>query len=253
MAGVLSRPQLFVGLHFFNPVARLPLVEVISGKDTSTATAQRTMSFVTQIGKLPLPCRSAPGFLVNRILAPYMLEALVAHEQGHALEEIDAVAETFGMPVGPIELADRVGLDVAQHVSAILSDVTGLTVPESLRLMVSAGHLGAKTGQGFYRYENDRAVKQRRSQGIADPDLEDRLMLMLLNEAIACYDEGVVDDYDLLDAGVVFGTGFAPFRGGPLHYARARGIENVVSRLRELEQRYGPRFSPHPGWAKVEQ
>lgn len=250
MAGALERPERFVGLHFFNPVARLPLVEVISGTGTSEATASRAMGFVTQIGKLPLPCRSAPGFVVNRILAPYMLEALRAHEAGHALEEIDEAAEAFGMPMGPIELADRVGLDVAQHVSAILGAATGLDVPESLKRKVEAGHLGVKSGQGFYRYEKDRPIKQTRGSG-RDPDLEDRLILTLVNEAVACCEDGVVADYDLLDAGAVFGTGFAPFRGGPLQYAKARGIRKVVARLEELAERYGPRFAPHPGWQRL--
>jgi len=253
MAVVLKRPERFVGLHFFNPVPRLPLVEVISGDQTSAATAAHAMSFVTQIGKLPLPCRSAPGFVVNRILAPYMLEALRAHEQGHSLEQIDEAAESFGMPMGPIELADRVGLDVAQHVSAILSRVTGLAVPDSLRDKVENGHLGAKTGEGFYKYENGRPIKQRPVPRSTDPDLQDRLILTLLNEAVACCEDGVVEDYDLLDAGAVFGTGFAPFRGGPVHYARARGVAVVVARLEDLAQKYGPRFCPHAGWQNVEQ
>ena len=186
-----STPDRFVGLHFFNPVARLPLVEVISGTATRETTAARAMSFVTQIGKLPLPCRSAPGFVVNRILAPYMLEALRAHEEGRALEEVDEAAEAFGMPMGPIELADRVGLDVAQHVSTILGAATGRRVPESLRLKVEAGHLGAKSGQGFYRYENDHPIKVRH-RGPTHKDLGDRLILTLLNEAVACCEDGVV-------------------------------------------------------------
>ena len=182
-----------------------------------------------------------------------MLEALLAHEHGHRLEEIDEAAVSFGMPVGPIELADRVGLDVALHVSSILEEATGLSVPGSLRAKVDARQLGAKTGQGFYKYENDRALKNLPSRGEPDQELQDRLILTLLNEAVACYADGVVADCDLLDAGVVFGTGFAPFRGGPIHYALARGVAVVVARLEDLAARHGPRFSPHPGWARIEQ
>jgi 3-hydroxyacyl-CoA dehydrogenase / enoyl-CoA hydratase / 3-hydroxybutyryl-CoA epimerase len=251
MASELKHPELFVGLHFFNPVASLPLVEVIKGEGTADSSVQRALAFVTQIGKLPLPCRSAPGFLVNRILAPYMLEALRAHEEGYQLEAIDAAAEAFGMPVGPVELADRVGLDVASHVAAILHGVIDGATPDILRRKVEAKELGVKTGRGFYRYEHDRAVKTKPEHAGANSDLQDRLILLLINEAVACYEDGVVDDYDLLDAGVVFGTGFAPFRGGPIYYARQRGVAAVVDRLRELARSLGPRFEPHPGWEKL--
>jgi 3-hydroxyacyl-CoA dehydrogenase/enoyl-CoA hydratase/3-hydroxybutyryl-CoA epimerase len=249
LATSLAAPHRFVGLHFFNPVASLPLVEVIRGPQTSDATMQAAMSFVIRIGKLPLPCRSAPGFLVNRLLTPYMLEALFAHEDGHSFEEIDAAAKAFGMPVGPIELADRVGLDVALHVAEILSDVIGVAPPEALKRKVAARELGAKTGQGFYRYDaRGKAVKDRGRRPPASEDLTDRLLLPLVNEAVACLEEGIVADPDLLDAGVIFGTGFAPFRGGPIHYARDRGLAVVEGRLQALAQRFGTRFTPHAGW-----
>ena len=246
----LSRPERFVGLHFFNPVARLPLVEVIRGESTDEASLSRAMSFVTQIGKLPLPCRSAPGFVVNRILAPYMLEALLAHEDGHALETIDKAAENFGMPTGPVELADRVGLDIAASVVGILGETLGTVVPALLQAKVDAGELGAKTGGGFYRFENGRP---RKSSDYARPDeeLQDRLILAMVNEAMACFEDGVVEELDLLDAGVIFGAGFPPFTGGAIHYARHRGIEAVVQRLESLAAAYGPRFAPRPGWQKL--
>ncbi|HEX6999064.1 MAG TPA: 3-hydroxyacyl-CoA dehydrogenase NAD-binding domain-containing protein [Gammaproteobacteria bacterium] len=250
MARVLERPERFVGLHFFNPVASMPLVEVIRGEATDAETLERALAFVTQIGKLPLPCRSAPGFVVNRILMPYLVEALRAHEDGHPLETIDAAAEAFGMPVGPIELADRVGLDVAAHVARILGEAFGVAPPGALEAKVAAGELGVKTGRGFYVYRDGKPDK-RRDFPKPDGDLEDRLLLPLVNEAVACYEDGVVEDLDLLDAGVVFGTGFAPFRGGPIQYARARGVDRVVSRLEELARRFGPRFAPHPGWRKL--
>ncbi len=246
----LERPDRFLGLHFFNPVARLPLVEVIRGDSTDDETLNKAIAFVVRIGKLPLPCRSSPGFVVNRVLAPYMLEALLAHQEGHALETIDKAAECFGMPTGPVELADRVGLDVALDVTEILSETLGVPVPALLKAKVQAGELGAKTGRGFYRFENDRP---RKATEFTEPDplLKDRLILVLLNEAMACYENGVVEDLDLLDAGVVFGTGFAPFTGGPIQYARQRGIQVVIERLESLAEVFGPRFSPQPGWQKL--
>ena len=251
LAGALREPSKFVGLHFFNPVASLPLVEVIRGEQTSEATMLAAMSFVTRIGKLPLPCRSAPGFVVNRLLTPYMLEALHAHADGYSLESIDAAAKAFGMPMGPVELADRVGLDVALHVADILSEVLEAPVPELLRTKVAKGELGVKTGRGFYAYDaNGKPIKDR-SRAAFDGDLADRLLLPLINEAVACWHDGVVADTDLLDAGVIFGAGFAPFTGGPIRYARARGIDNVVDRLADFARRFGTRFTPHVGWQKL--
>jgi 3-hydroxyacyl-CoA dehydrogenase/enoyl-CoA hydratase/3-hydroxybutyryl-CoA epimerase len=251
LARGLARPERFVGLHFFNPVASLPLVEVIRGEQTSEETMVAAMSFVTRIGKLPLPCRSAPGFVVNRLLTPYMLEALHAHVDGHSLESIDAAAKAFGMPMGPVELADRVGLDVALHVAEILSSVLAAAPPELLRAKVAKGDLGVKTGRGFYTYDSRGKPIKDRSRVATDPDLADRLLLPLINEAVACLHENVIADPDLLDAGVVFGAGFAPFTGGPIRYARQRGIDDVVRRLSELAVRFGTRFTPHEGWQKL--
>jgi 3-hydroxyacyl-CoA dehydrogenase/enoyl-CoA hydratase/3-hydroxybutyryl-CoA epimerase len=248
LAGGLKRPQRFVGLHFFNPVASLPLVEVIRGEQTSEETMTAAMSFVTKIGKLPLPCRSAPGFLVNRLLTPYMLEALHAHADGHSLESIDAAAKAFGMPMGPVELADRVGLDVALHVAEILSSVLATAPPELLKAKVAKGELGLKTGRGFYVYDAHGKPIKDRSRIAVDADLADRLLLPLINEAVACLHENVVADADLLDAGVVFGAGFAPFTGGPIRYAKERGVTNVMERLRDFAERFGTRFTPHEGW-----
>jgi 3-hydroxyacyl-CoA dehydrogenase/enoyl-CoA hydratase/3-hydroxybutyryl-CoA epimerase len=248
LASALQRPERFVGLHFFNPVASLPLVEVIRGEQTSEETLVAAMSFVTKIGKLPLPCRSAPGFLVNRLLTPYMLEALHAHVDGHSLESIDAAAKAFGMPMGPVELADRVGLDVALHVAEILSRVLATPPPELLKAKVAKGELGLKTRRGFYSYDAKGKPIKDRSAAAVDAELADRLLLPLLNEAVACLHEGVVADADLVDAGVVFGAGFAPFTGGPLRYARQRGIAEIVARLTAFAERFGTRFTPHEGW-----
>lgn len=249
LAGALREPGRFVGLHFFNPVASLPLVEVIRGEQTSERTLSDAMSFVTRIGKLPLPCRSSPGFVVNRVLTPYMLEALYAHVDGHSFESIDAAAKAFGMPMGPVELADRVGLDVALHVAEVLSSVLATPPPELLREKVAKGELGAKTGRGFYAYDaQGKPIKN--GKVTADADLGDRLLLPLINEAVACLDENIVEDADLLDAGVVFGAGFAPFTGGPLRYVRARGVDDVVATLTRFAQRFGTRFTPREGWKK---
>jgi 3-hydroxyacyl-CoA dehydrogenase/enoyl-CoA hydratase/3-hydroxybutyryl-CoA epimerase len=213
---------------------------------------QTALSFVTSIGKLPLPCRSAPGFVVNRLLTPYMIEALHAHADGHSLESIDAAAKAFGMPMGPVELADRVGLDVALHVAQILSGVLKTQPPELLKAKVAKGELGAKTGRGFYTYDpKGKAIKER-ARAAYDNDLADRLLLPLINEAVACLQEKVVADADLLDAGMVFGAGFAPFTGGPLRYAQERGVAPLVAKLRSLESRFGTRFTPHAGWQTLE-
>ncbi len=251
LADALHQPGRFVGLHFFNPVASLPLVEVIRGEQTSEQTMLAAMSFVTRIGKLPLPCRSSPGFVVNRLLTPYMLEALHAHADGQSLESIDAAARAFGMPMGPVELADRVGLDVALHVADILSGVLKVPPPELLRAKVAKGELGVKSGRGFYAYDARGKPIKDRTRAVFDDDLADRLLLPLINEAVACLHEGVVADADLLDAGVIFGAGFAPFTGGPIRYARARGVENVVERLAQLARRFGTRFTPHEGWQNL--
>lgn len=248
----LDRPQHFIGLHFFNPVAQLPLVEIIHCTDTDEETLDIAFAFVKGIRKLPLLCASSPGFVVNRVLAPYMAEAMHLVEEGVACAEIDAAAESFGMPMGPVELMDSVGIDVALHVSRVLGSAFNKPIPSRLSDMVEQKHLGRKSGQGFYRWENGKAIK---TAGGTLPgkrqtaDLVDRLMLPMVNEAVACLHENVVSDADLLDAGVIFGTGFAPFRGGPLQYARDRGIQEILKRLGELESKYGERFGAHVGWS----
>jgi 3-hydroxyacyl-CoA dehydrogenase / enoyl-CoA hydratase / 3-hydroxybutyryl-CoA epimerase len=178
---------------------------------------------------------------------------MLAGEQGIPLASIDEVAVRFGMPMGPIELADVVGLDVASHVGEIIANELGRTLPDLTRLkqLVAAKKLGRKTGEGFYRWHEGKPVKPEPASS-APPDLEDRLILSLVNESAACLREGVVPEADLLDAAVIFGTGFAPFRGGPITYARSRGIQAVVARLSELAERYGSRFAPDPGWSEIE-
>jgi 3-hydroxyacyl-CoA dehydrogenase/enoyl-CoA hydratase/3-hydroxybutyryl-CoA epimerase len=178
------------------------------------------------------------------------MEALLVAQQGVPMPVIDRAATRFGMPMGPVELADSVGLDVALHVSRILGDAYGIPVPAELEKLVEAGKLGRKTGEGFYVWKDGKPVKHDKGDEIP-AGLEDRLLLPLVNEAIAVYRDGVVDDLDLLDAGVIFGTGFAPFRGGPIHYARTRGIEHVVTTLHDLASVHGERFEADEGWRQV--
>ena len=245
----LKEPDRFIGLHFFNPVAQLPLVEVVRCADTAQEVLDLGFAFVKGISKFPLECASSPGFVVNRILAPYMTEAMYLVEAGVGLNYIDSIAVDFGMPMGPIALADSVGLDVVLHVSKILGAEMKGPVAESLSAMVDAGHLGRKSGRGFYRWEDGKAQKPGNNGAAPPTDAEDRLILSMVNEAVACLSDRIVSDADLLDAGVIFGTGFAPFRGGPINYARERGIESVVARLEELAAAHGTRFAPHPGWS----
>ena len=248
---VLDAPERFIGLHFFNPVAMLPLVEVIRCADTEREAMDIGSGFVRNIGKLPLECSSAPGFVVNRILAPYTGEAMALAEEGVPLAEIDRAAEAFGMPMGPIELIDSVGLDVGLSVAKVMSSAFDRPIPGNLGELVESGRLGRKSGHGFYKWEEGKAVKPEPAGNVPD-DLQDRLILPMVNEAVAALSEGVIDDADLLDAGVIFSTGFAPFRGGPLNYARARGLDEVVARLKALAERHGDRFTPHEGWSKLQ-
>jgi 3-hydroxyacyl-CoA dehydrogenase/enoyl-CoA hydratase/3-hydroxybutyryl-CoA epimerase len=244
----LQDPSRLVGIHFFNPVAQLQLVEIVQGTSTQPQVVQSALRFARKLDKLPLPCKSAPGFVVNRILTPYVNEALFALEGGIPAAVIDHVGKAFGMPMGPIELTDVVGLDVSLHVGRVLADAFQRRVPEILVTLVAQKKLGRKTGEGFYVWQDGKPVVPKSPQFAVPADLEDRLLLPMLNEAVACLREGIIEDADLLDAGAIFATGFAPFRGGPLQYAKARGIANVTARLTELAQRYGERFRPDPGW-----
>jgi 3-hydroxyacyl-CoA dehydrogenase/enoyl-CoA hydratase/3-hydroxybutyryl-CoA epimerase len=251
LADALTDPSRLVGLHFFNPVAQMPLVEIVHGAHTSAAVVAAAAGLARQLDKLPLPCRSAPGFLVNRILAPYLQEALLAVEEGTAPELVDRVATDFGMPMGPIELADVVGLDVCQHVGKIVAagrSTAPATPTPRLEALIAAGKLGRKRGEGYYRWQDGKPMKSRKPSGVVPADLQDRLILAIVNECRAALREGIVADADLVDAGMVFGTGFAPFRGGPLCWARELGADAIVARLKRLEERHGARFAADAGW-----
>jgi len=245
----LKRPQHFLGLHFFNPVAQMPLVEVVRHDALDPQIEKRALAFVKAIGKLPVPVQGSPGFLVNRILMPYLLEAVRMYAEGVPGPVLDRAAKRFGMPVGPIELADTVGLDVALSVGKELAPFLGLQLPEGIEGKVGAGKRGKKDGEGFYLWREGKPQKTEVPRDYRAPDdIEARMILPMLNEAVACLAEGVVADADLLDAGVIFGTGFAPFRGGPIQHIRSVGADTLRSRLEALATRHGERFRPKAGW-----
>jgi 3-hydroxyacyl-CoA dehydrogenase/enoyl-CoA hydratase/3-hydroxybutyryl-CoA epimerase len=229
----------------------MPLIEIVSGAQTASASAQAALAFVRKLDKLPVPCQSAPGFIVNRVLMPYLHEAMYAAQEGVPLAVIDRAAVDYGMPMGPIELADVVGLDVASHVGKIIAAELSRPAPDLSQLdaLLAQKKLGRKSGSGFYEWKDGKAVKPPAPGVPVPPDLIDRLILVLVNECVAVLREGVASEADLIDAAVIFGTGFAPFRGGPLAYAKSRGVAEVVARLAELEARYGSRFRADPGWS----
>src|SRR5437764_13683085 len=204
IAAPMRDPGRLIGLHFFNPVARMMLVEIVVGTSTRADLIPRASAFTRQIDKLPLPVKSAPGFLVNRILAPYLMEAMRCVDEGIAPETVDEAALRFGMPVGPVELADTVGLDICLAVGKMLDP--DATPPKKLTDLIAAGHLGKKTKRGFYDWSSGRAAKG--SAGTVPDGLTDRLIRPLLDEAQAALAEHIVADADLVDAGAIFGTGF---------------------------------------------
>ncbi len=248
----LQRPERLLGLHFFNPVSRLQLVEVVSHDGTEAALLKDALAFVGAIDRLPLEVKSSPGFLVNRALTPYMLEAMLMLDQGMDKLTIDAAAEKFGMPIGPIELADQVGLDICLDVGDMLRAKFGAALPDAppwLREKVIRGELGRKSGKGFYDWRDGKADKSHATtQPQPTDEMTDRLILPISNVCVAALREGIVDNPDMVDGAMIFGTGYAPFRGGPLNYARTRGVDNIVSTLRGLAQKFGDRFAPDAGW-----
>ncbi|MFV1993587.1 MAG: 3-hydroxyacyl-CoA dehydrogenase family protein, partial [Acidiferrobacterales bacterium] len=231
-----------------NPVAMMQLVEIVKGEKTSETILNRARAFTTAISRLPLDVKSSPGFLVNRILMPYLIEAMELAGEGVSLATIDQAALKFGMPMGPIQLADTVGLDICLFVAQELSEPLGITVPEALAKMVEDGKLGRKSGQGFYHYDKKGHAQKPAARSTNVP-VADRLVMRILNEARACLREGVVASVDAVDAGMVYGTGFAPFRGGPMHYAEVLGNETVSHTLYRLSEEYGKRFQPDTGWS----
>lgn len=220
IASVMKQPGRLVGLHFFNPVFKMPLLEVVQNpQQTAPNMVKLALAFAAHINKLPLPVHSSPGFLINRILMPYILEGVTLHQEGIPAAIVDKAAVDYGMPMGPLELADTVGLDICLHVGKILADKVAVKLPDNLDKEVEAGRLGKKSGEGFYQWKQGKKIKSRSKaswQGDINR-LQTRLIEKLLDESKKCLEEGIVEDADLLDAGVIFGTGFAPFRGGPMH------------------------------------
>jgi len=260
IAQVMKDPSRIVGIHFFNPVAKMPLVEIVHDAQTAQSVLLKAANFARQIDKLPLIVKSAPGFLVNRVLMPYMLEALIILNEGVSPEVIDQAAVSFGMPMGPIELSDTVGLDVCLSVANYLINENDksvyATMIADLEKRIAQHKLGRKTGEGFYIYKNNKPQKKplkTSSKNQPNPDLTEitnRLIYRMLNESIACLREEIVENKDYLDAGMIFGTGFAPFLGGPLHYAEKIGAQQIVSTLNYLYQKHGKRFLPDKAWSE---
>ncbi len=242
----LQRPERIVGIHFFNPVPLMQLVEVVSSPNTDQMVLNNALAFVGKIDKLPLPVQSCPGFLVNRVLVPYMLEAAQMYAEGVPGIKIDKAATDFGMLMGPIELMDVVGIDICMHAA----EGVGATVPEFFKSWVEEGKLGKKSGKGFYNYDS-RGKRLKVSVDNDKPvpaDITDRLIMRLVNEAAACLREGVVADADLIDAGLVFGAGFAPFRGGPMTFIASLEKKQIKENFATLSKKYGERFNADPVW-----
>jgi 3-hydroxyacyl-CoA dehydrogenase/enoyl-CoA hydratase/3-hydroxybutyryl-CoA epimerase len=249
----MQNPERLVGLHFFNPVAKMLLVEVVQGQQTEAAVLQKAIAFARKIDRLPLPVKSSPGFLVNRVLMPYLMEAVAMLKEGVPGEIIDKAMVEFGMPMGPVTLADVVGLDVCLDVAKYLGKYLNMSVPPQLVEMVEKKKLGRKTGEGFYKYTNGGKKIKSKAVSYNKPleTISDRLVLRMLDEAFTCLREGVVADADLLDAGMIFGTGFAPFRGGPICYARSKGINELYQQYLKQRTELGEKVSAMHEWEVV--
>jgi 3-hydroxyacyl-CoA dehydrogenase/enoyl-CoA hydratase/3-hydroxybutyryl-CoA epimerase len=264
MASAFNRPQRFLGMHFFNPVHKMPLVEIIRGQQTTDLAVATVFELTKHLGKTPIVVKDSPGFLVNRLLVPYMIEAITMLEEGHSLERIDRVMVDFGMPIGPLELFDEVGIDVANKVARILSQFMGNRMPDSelLGKMVHDNRLGKKNGLGFYRYHNrkkktdpaiSRYITMRQKTVLKTEEMTRRMVYPIINEAARCLQEEIVVRPQDVDVGMIFGTGFAPFRGGLLRFADSEGINRIVDTLLRLSEQNGTRFLPAPLLLKLNQ
>ena len=246
----LQRPERLVGIHFFNPVSRMQLVEVVSHDKVADEVLADARAFLGRIDRLPAPVKSAPGFLVNRALTPYLLEAMVMLDEGIKKETIDKAAEDFGMPMGPIELADQVGLDICLHVAEMLKSQPQPRNARSAAMAEGQGRQGRarqEDRQGPLRLEGRPRGQSARGRGAPPPDTTDRLILPMLDVCVACLREGVVADEEIVDGAMIFATGFAPFRGGPMHYARTRGVADVRDTLTRLAAEIRPALPARSG------
>ena len=258
MATSMRRPGQFVGLHFFNPVHRMPLVEVVCSELVEADAVGCALSFVHRLGKVPVKVADSPGFLVNRVLMPYLNESLLLVESGVPTAQIDGALKRFGMPMGPLRLLDEIGLDITHHVAGRLTPVFGdrLLASDVSSLMCKGGRLGKKVLSGFYQYGKSKPEPVDLG-GIlggppmsvtapSDEEITDRCILLMLNEACYALQENIVESAGFLDLAMVMGTGFAPFRGGILRYADAVGVALLRDRLKELSDLLGGRFEPAP-------
>jgi 3-hydroxyacyl-CoA dehydrogenase / enoyl-CoA hydratase / 3-hydroxybutyryl-CoA epimerase len=257
MQSSLQRPGDLVGMHFFNPVHRMPLVEVIRGAHSSDEAVATVVALARRLEKTPVIMRDGPGFLVNRLLAPYLNEAGWLLSEGASIEGVDRVLRRFGMPMGPLRLLDEVGLDVAGHAGAVMHGAFGerLTPPAAITGLAGTGLLGRKGSRGFYVYEQDRERGENaaiyamlglpdRRKPVDEEDVLDRTLLAMVNEAARALADGIVDDAGAVDLAMITGTGFPPFRGGLLRWADTLGMQAVLQRLERLEARHGARFEP---------
>ncbi len=254
LATVVKHPERVIGLHFFNPVHTMQLVEIVVGDRTNSVVTERILQFVQGIGKLPVVVKDSPGFLVNRVLMPYLMEAVTLFEMGASVVQIDQAMLDFGMPMGPLRLLDEVGIDVAFHVATHVSEAFSdrMHVPETLRLLMHENHFGRKTGLGFYLHHNHgiqkvndevrRMVTTKQAERMETQDLQERMALALVNEAARCLEEEIVSEPQDVDFAMIMGTGFAPFRGGPLRYADSLEIPQLVMTLNRLAEEVHPRF-----------
>jgi 3-hydroxyacyl-CoA dehydrogenase / enoyl-CoA hydratase / 3-hydroxybutyryl-CoA epimerase len=249
LAEKLQNPARLVGLHFLSPVADSTLLEVASLEASDSAMIDRALAFSRRIARLPLLVRGSPGYLVDRVLLPYLVEAMLLLEEGVPAAVVDHAAVAFGMSSGPLELADDIGLDSVTTLVEELGDALAVEAPRRrLAALVDTGKLGRCSGAGFHSYEQGKAVSARAPRGPVDAGLSRRLLAPLLNAAVACLREGVAADADSVDAGLIFGAGFPPFRGGPLRYIEEYGRERMLQELRQLQQSHGERFRPDQGW-----
>ena len=260
MGSKLSHPERFCGLHFFNPVHRMPLVEIIRGQHTDPVTLATVHALALRLGKVPVVCADGPGFLVNRILGPYLNEAGFLVAEGVPIEEIDQAAVAFGMPMGPVRLLDEVGIDIARHAGKTLHDGFGGRMAPSpcLGALDGGDRLGRKNGKGFYRWENDKESGVDETvfidlglespvPGKVDEDsIRLRLILAMVNEAARILEDRIVPSAGAVDLGMIMGTGFPPFRGGLLRFADERRPRTLLGEMKALEQAHGERFTPAP-------
>ena len=243
IAEKMEHKERLVGIHYFNPVHKMKLVEVVRGECTSDETILKATQFVKKTGKLPVVVKDSPGFLVNRILMPYLIEAVHLASSSVDIERVDKLLRKFGMPMGPFRLIDEVGGDVCQHVADDLLNRLSTKFPNSdtLRDLIDAGNLGKKSGKGFYKYSSGKSSGTNSdiptstlNVTYTDDEIVDRLILIMVNEAVRCLEEGVVESPKDVDFGMIMGTGWAPFRGGPISYCDNEGAKNVVERLQKL-------------------